>query len=1072
MLNFTISDIQKIADSATFQRGLEYFKQKRVKMLAYDEASETFNAQVKGRGRNRYEVDVFMTEDGLTSICTCPVTLDCKHGVAAALHWLSIKPKDVEPSNQIKQANAHNKGAIAWREWLDALPSSGHSATLTLIPSRFYLLYFLHKTASDQWYLDLRKAYLRQDGKWSQISRYTPEPYSLIYRAPEFMFPIDVQILRLLMGCAQSPSGFQIEGEAGAFLLDQVLRTERMYWMGTSNSVFLPIQLLPTTSLSWHWEEGDEGQHLLPEIQGVSDWEILPVNPPRYMDLERKGIGALQSLLDSQQITHLLQLPPIEPAQMAEFSATLRCYLTPEQVPLPEELDTVIENTPTPCLRVFVGEVDGGVILPGALVAFEYGGYRVDLDLDAMISTHPEVCVQNGKTYLVQRDVTAEEVWLQQLLSYELGLVRRMGGFHDVWVPKNPNGSQMLHDWQTFMETGLPALQAQGWQIEIDPDYALPVQSAAFDIHLRDGKNNWFNFALNLPVDDERSLSTQDIVAQWLEEGSPDELCLPLTDGWIRIDTKPLKSLYSLILELYSQNKLDKPVSLPPFQAAQLADTLELDERQAPLTTKLVKQLKNYAGLVEVPLSMHVQAQLRPYQQQGLNWLGFLQQYGFGGILADDMGLGKTLQTLSLIQGLKDNKRLYKRPVLVVAPTSLMGNWQREAAQFTPELKTCLIHGLNRAKQFDQISKCDLVITSYPLLLRDADRYKKRKFSLLVLDEAQAIKNPNTKVAQQVRALDAGSRLCLTGTPLENHLGELWALMDFAMPGLLGGLKSFNQFYRQPIEQEGDRLSQQALAKRVAPFMLRRTKTDVVQELPAKTEIIQYVQLEGQQRELYESIRISMEQRIRQLVATKGLARSHIEFLDALLKLRQACIDPRLVKLDKAAQIEGSAKLDWLRDTLPELLDEGRRVLIFSQFTAVLGLLEVLLKELNVEYSKLTGQTRKRQEAIDRFQSGDVPVFLISLKAGGSGLNLTAADTVIHLDPWWNPAVEQQATDRAYRIGQDKPVFVYKLVAADTVEERIQQMQQQKQALADALFDETGRAGMPTDQESLLALLA
>lgn len=1072
MLNFTISDIQKIADSSTFQRGLEYFKQKRVKMLAYDEASETFNAQVKGRGRNRYDVDILMTEDGLSSICTCPVALDCKHGVAAALHWLSIKPKEIGSSDGSKLASVKKDGIVPWKEWLDALPSPRNATISATVPSRFHLLYILNKAADEKWFIELRKAYLRQDGKWSQVSQYVPEPYSLIYRAPEFMSPIDVQILRLLVGCAQGPSGYQLEGEAGAFLLDQVLSTDRMYRGDTSNSVLLPLQLLPASILNWHWAESDEGQHLIPEVQDASHWQLLPVSPPRYMDLDRNGIGELQSALDSEQITHFLKLPPIQPAQMAEFGAQLRCYLTPEQIPLPEEPNNQLADTPLPCLRVLVGEVEGGVLLPGVAVSFDYGGYRVALDFDAMISTLPEIYEQNGKTYLVQRDVSAEEVLLQPLLSYELGLVRRMGGFRDVWVPKNPNGSQMLRDWQTFMETGLPALEAQGWQIEIDPDYALPVQSAAFDIHLRDGKNNWFNFALNLPVDDERSLSTQDIVAQWLEEGSPDELCLPLTDGWIRIDTQPLKSLYSLILELYSQNKLDKPVSLPPFQAAQLADSLELDERQAPLTTKLVKQLKSYAGLVEVPLSMHVQAQLRPYQQQGLNWLGFLQEYGFGGILADDMGLGKTLQTLSLIQGLKDNKRLHKRPVLVVAPTSLMGNWQREAAQFTPELKTCLIHGLNRAKQFDQISKCDLVITSYPLLLRDADRYKKRKFSLLVLDEAQAIKNPNTKVAQQVRTLDAANRLCLTGTPLENHLGELWALMDFAMPGLLGGLKSFNQFYRQPIEQEGDRLSQQALAKRVAPFMLRRTKTDVVQELPAKTEITQYVELEGQQRELYESIRISMEQRIRQLVATKGLARSHIEFLDALLKLRQACIDPRLVKLDKAAQIEGSAKLDWLRDTLPELLDEGRRVLIFSQFTAVLGLLEVLLKELNVEYSKLTGQTRKRQESIDRFQSGDVPVFLISLKAGGSGLNLTAADTVIHLDPWWNPAVEQQATDRAYRIGQDKPVFVYKLVAADTVEERIQQMQQQKQALAEALFDETGRAGMPTDKEALLALLA
>jgi SNF2 family DNA or RNA helicase len=370
------------------------------------------------------------------------------------------------------------------------------------------------------------------------------------------------------------------------------------------------------------------------------------------------------------------------------------------------------------------------------------------------------------------------------------------------------------------------------------------------------------------------------------------------------------------------------------------------------------------------------------------------------------------------------------------------------------------------------MTETDLVVTTYPLLLRDRERYKQQTFSLLVLDEAQAIKNPATKIAACVRAIRSDTRLCLSGTPLENHLGELWALLDFALPGLLGGRKAFNENYRKPIEKEGDETRQRELARRVRPFMLRRTKVEVVKELPPKTESVQYVELGGKQRTLYEGVRISMEKRIRDLVARQGMAKSRIEFLDALLKLRQACIDPRLVKLKQAAGIRESAKLDWLAATLPQLLEEGRRILIFSQFTQVLKLIEDHLKSQQVDFSKLTGQTRKRQTAIDRFQDGEVQVFLISLKAGGSGLNLTAADVVIHMDPWWNPAVENQATDRAHRIGQDKPVFVYKLVAADTVEERIHQMQQQKRALADALFDATGASALPQDKDALLALLS
>ena len=405
-------------------------------------------------------------------------------------------------------------------------------------------------------------------------------------------------------------------------------------------------------------------------------------------------------------------------------------------------------------------------------------------------------------------------------------------------------------------------------------------------------------------------------------------------------------------------------------------------------------------------------------------------------------------------------------------PTSLTGNWQHEAARFTPQLRTLLLQGPQRAAAFGQIADSDLVITSYALLLRDIGRYGGMRFSLLVLDEAQAIKNPRAKVAGCVRDIDCATRLCLTGTPLENHLGELWALMDFVLPGLLGGRRAFNQHFRNPVEKQGDTAQQAELGRRLSPFMLRRRKSEVAAELPEKTDAVQYVELQGRQRTLYEAIRVSMEERILDLVAKQGMARSHIAFLDALLKLRQACIDQRLVKLDAANAVSESAKIAWLAETLPQLVEEGRRILLFSQFTQALTLVEAELKRLKLPFTKLTGKTRKRQEAIDRFQSGAVPLFLISLKAGGSGLNLTAADVVIHLDPWWNPAVENQATDRAHRIGQDKPVLVYRLVASDTVEERILAMQSHKRELADAVFDSSRKGRLPRDSEELLQLLS
>lgn len=321
-----------------------------------------------------------------------------------------------------------------------------------------------------------------------------------------------------------------------------------------------------------------------------------------------------------------------------------------------------------------------------------------------------------------------------------------------------------------------------------------------------------------------------------------------------------------------------------------------------------------------------------------------------------------------------------------------------------------------------------------------------------------------------MRELESRHRLCLTGTPLENHLGELWSLFDFLLPGLLGEEEQFRNVIRNPIEKQGDEALAQQMAGWLRPFMLRRTKTEVLKELPPKTEIIRGVELEGAQRKLYEHIRLEMKARIREAVAEKGWGGSGMIVLDSLLKLRQVCCDPRLVKLESAKGVTDSGKLEMLMSLLPEMIEEGRRVLLFSQFTSMLSLIEDAVREEGIEYVKLIGSTRDRATPVERFQGREVPLFLISLKAGGLGLNLTAADTVIHYDPWWNPAVERQATDRAYRIGQDNPVFVYKLITAGTVEERIQEMQERKQQLADSLFEHGGKADEWWNEEDMKAL--
>ena len=390
--------------------------------------------------------------------------------------------------------------------------------------------------------------------------------------------------------------------------------------------------------------------------------------------------------------------------------------------------------------------------------------------------------------------------------------------------------------------------------------------------------------------------------------------------------------------------------------------------------------------------------------------------------------------------------------------------------RFAPNLSTLVLHGPNRKKLFDTIPNHDVVITTYPLVHRDHAALFGHEYELAVLDEAQNVKNPTSSTAKHIRRVSARHRIALTGTPIENSLDELWALYDWLIPGLLGGKKFFRAEYRRPIENRGDAARQHLLSTRLKPFLLRRTKEDVAIDLPPKTVIDEVTPLIGGQRALYESIRVAMDKRVRQAISSRGIAGSRITILDALLKLRQVCCDPSLVKLDAARKVNESAKRARLAELLEELVAEDRRVLVFSQFVEMLHLIESDVAERGWSYAMLHGQTRDRDREISRFQDGDAQLFLISLKAGGVGLNLTAADTVILYDPWWNPATERQAMDRAHRIGQDKPVFVHRMVAEGTVETAIQHMQARKQALADALFEGTGEGSLALTEDDLHTL--
>ncbi len=688
-------------------------------------------------------------------------------------------------------------------------------------------------------------------------------------------------------------------------------------------------------------------------------------------------------------------------------------------------------------------------------------------------------------------------------------------------LPQQVEGQPILlvlrqpEQWPAFVSRRVDTLRAAGWEVEQADDFPIELHDAdGWDLQVDDdgdAAHPWFSVGLSVQVDgrpvDLVPLLVGLVRSGWLslnqalrEHGEaardpnrdpnrdpdrdphgdpangaaddlPREVLVPWPDDIVVAGHAPRQRLLRLPVEriaplldwlraVFDAGGRDTPLRLSRFDLGTL-DALSAGAtlRAPPRYTELLEQvraLRGGEGLPAVPPSPHVNATLRPYQRDGLAWMDFLRRAGFGGVLADDMGLGKTLQALAMLQGELDAGRL-DRPSLVVVPTSLVGNWRAEAERFTPGLRVLVLHGPQRASLHPRIPQAHLVVISYPLALRDMEVLSAQNWHCVLLDEAQRIKNSRSQAALSLKGLRARHRLCLSGTPLENHLGELWSLMDFVCPGLLGGEAQFREQYRLPIERRQDTLAAEQLARRVRPFILRRTKQQVARDLPEKTETLLRVEIGGAQADLYETVRATMDSKLREAIAQQGLARSRIMVLDALLKLRQVCCDPRLLKAGGAtpgggAGVAASAKLELLLELLPTLIEDGRRVLLFSQFTEMLALIETELGPLELPYLKLTGDTPDRAAVVERFQSGEVPLFLVSLKAGGVGLNLTAADTVILYDPWWNPAVEQQAIDRAYRIGQDKPVFVYKLVASGTVEDKMLELQARKADLADALL--------------------
>lgn len=1081
-------------EPATFERGMTYARQGRATVESVQATSENgllISGHCRGSAGKTYEVAVWLDADPADgqlfvsdTDCSCPVGIDCKHAAALLLTFAE------QAAREEGAAPAAEEGVgTEARQWLAALDDTADERTSLKgagseaeTNRRDRLVYLLHPGHPPL--LSLGKSHPLKKGGMSRPARVALQTYDLSpHSRRPFIGSADEAPLRLFSALQSHPHSYlmtsevRLTGEIGALLLEQALRTGRLY---LDEDLAHPLTALPERALQLRWQENSRGkQQLAFDLPG--HMQVLSTWPLHVLDPAERGIARLKSELPEQLLRTLMSAPPLNEHEAVLVRAKLEDYGQRHALRLPVPAAQAIQDAAAPPrarLLLTRARVRHEALYsleeeyPAAELRFDYAE-----GVSVTGSAQPDPLVRferDGSPVTLRRDLAHERAcWARLEAAGLLGFrqrlpaYRRIGSTEDclLTAPADARG------WLPLMSERLTGLEAAGIDIEYAPDFPFQLASAdewfvALD-EAEDGGQDWFDLDLGVVIDGERVslvppllqlMRDQPQLLQRLD--TLDETAtLPLQLDQRRLLPVPVARLRSWLRPLLEFLDDDRP-RLSRYQAAALADLEEQPTRWlgGEALRELGERLRNFAGIAEAQPAPGFAATLRPYQQAGLNWLQFLRSYQLSGVLADDMGLGKTVQTLAHLHLEKAAGRA-DRPSLVVAPTSLLPNWAAEARQFAPGLKVLTLHGPTRDRHYESMNEADLILTTYALLVRDRDVLLARDYHLLVLDEAQFIKNPKAQSHQVARRLQARHRLSLTGTPLENHLGELWAQFDFLMPGLLGDARRFTETFRSPIEKQGDREAHRRLSARVAPFLLRRTKEQVLTELPPRTEIVRWVELGGAQRDLYESLRVAFDKKLREVLAAQGVGRSQIMILDALLKLRQVCCDPRLVKLDSARKLTAkgaaeSAKLEELMGLLEELIDEGRRILLFSQFTSMLGLIETELKKRRFGYAKLTGQTRDRETPVREFQAGKVPIFMISLKAGGTGLNLTAADTVIHYDPWWNPAVEAQATARAHRIGQDKPVFVYKLLGRGTVEEKILALQDRKRGLADQLLGE------------------
>ena len=1076
-------------------------------------SGQAVGATVRSNSMQTYRVNILLeqlqhTKSQIVGTCSCTTGFNCKH-VAAVLYQLEANMDQAARNVSGFETNRYK----AWETWLDGTYTFPKEDYRRIDPSNDWVLLYVLSFGFDEeqarfLFVDLYQTKVLKKGGFSLTSVKTARLVDM--KDLDTLDSTDIYLIQQLrhhhiLNQEDMGERFRLHPETPAELISALIKTERAFWQKVSTPLIWQDQ---EESIHLDWHRLDSGAlHYSAHTADKHIVSLWPITPLLYHHVPTHRVGPIKTLLSSEILRQCMAMPIYYPDQGSFLQAPFNAWAAVRHLPPLPVAKTIEEHIVMPTATLTLYSTESWLMFLSLSSAERYQRYDSNYSY-AKVTFHygsascqPDNYEQNlyqleGDTLFVHpRQWDIEKNYLQQLT--ERGVYRFS---EKTPILVKPDYARYYYigntqdDVMHFLASAVLELPPLGWEIIYDSSFThapVAIYDDWYGQIKESGKSDWFSLEVGVTMDNEK-VNLIPAFARLLQEKytsvslatilalDPNELLeLTLDNGKkIAIPMHRFQTVVSTLTEIYDKNSLKSgELLINPLLASQLVSKKQ-DFALSKITWEIPPEIQALSqNWLAFPLCKNIlhptdnfKGHLRHYQLEGLTWLQFLRQHHLGGILADDMGLGKTVQTLAHLAIEKAQGR-WQKPLLIICPTSVVTNWHNEIKKFTPDLTVLILQGAERSKDASLLLQHDIILTTYSVILHDQSLLNKLSYYYIILDEAQWIKNAHTQAFAIVTQLDAEYRLCLTGTPMENHLGELWSLFHFLLPGYLGTHRAFNKLFRLPIERGNDEARRIALQKRIAPFLLRRAKSVVASDLPPKNEMIQFIDMEEEQATLYESIRLSVGNKIQKILEEKRFEQSHIEILDALLKLRQACCDPRLVKLDVAQNITQSAKLDYLLSILPEMIEEGRKILLFSSFTSMLSLIEPELKTRHIDYALLTGSTKDRQTPVSQFQNGDVPLFLLSLKAGGTGLNLTAADTVIHYDPWWNPAAENQATDRAHRIGQNKAVFIYKLITRGSVEEKIIHLQQKKQALLNDIFSNELSAGGRLEVSDLQYLL-